>query len=95
MTIRLSEETEAQLARLHDEAAKGITGLAGGVPTSVDAGEGTSDVLAIIAAVVGTADDIALVNEAAAAQVRAVGEGLGSTDGAVASGFDSMEVVVE
>lgn len=95
MTIQLSEATEAELAAFHDGAATGITNLAGTVPSSVDGGEGTADVLSIIAAVVSTADDIALVNEAAAAQVRAVGQDLGSTDGQVATGFDAMEVVVE
>ncbi len=95
MTIQLSEETEEQLAELHEDAAAGITGLAGSVPTAVDGGHGTADVLAIIAAVVATADDIALVNEAAAAQVRAVGQELGTTDDQVASGFDAMEVTVE
>ncbi|GAB2758249.1 hypothetical protein GCM10027020_08330 [Nocardioides salsibiostraticola] len=95
MTIQLSEATERELAKLHEDAAKGITGLATGVPTTVDGGHGTADVLAIIAAVVATADDIALINEAAAAQVRAVGQELGSTDDQVASGFDAMEVTVE
>lgn len=95
MTIQLSEDTEEQLATLHENAARGITGLARSVPTSVDGGYGTADVLAIIAAVVATADDIALVNEAAAGQVRAVGQALGSTDDQVASGFDAMEVTVE
>lgn len=94
MTIQLSEETEAQLATLHDDAAKGITGLASSVPTSVDGGQGTADVLAIIAAVVATADDIALVNEVAAAQVRAVGQELGTTDDQVFAAFDAMEVIV-
>ncbi len=95
MTIQLSEDTEEQLATLHENAARGITGLASSVPTTVDGGYGTADVLAIIAAVVATADDIALVNEAAAGQVRSVGQALGSTDDQVASGFDAMEVIVE
>ncbi len=38
----------------------------------------------------GTADDLALVNEVAAEQVRQVGEALGSTDEAVAGAFGSM-----
>ncbi len=90
MTIQLSEETEAQLAQLHDDAATGITGLASSMPTSVKGGYGTADVLAIIAAVVATADDLALINEVAAAQVRAVGQEFGATDGDVSSGFDAL-----
>lgn len=93
MTINLSEGAENQIAQRHDDAASRITGLANGVPTTVDGGYGTADLLAIVAAVVGTADDIALINEVAAGQVRAVGQGLGDTDDEVADAFQTMNVV--
>ena len=94
MTIQLSEATEAAIAQKHDDAAAGITGLAGAVPQTVDGGYATADLMAILAAVVGTADDLALVNEVAADQVRAVGQGLGDTDDEVGDAFRSMEVVI-
>ncbi len=95
MTIQLSEATEARLAGLHEDSAKGVTDLAKSVPTTVDGGYGTADVLAIIATVVSTADDIALINEVAAAQVRAAGQELGSTDQQAASDFQTKEVTTE
>lgn len=92
MTIQLSEETEAAIALRHTEAAQAITGLASGVPGSVDGGYGAPHLMEILSVVVATADDIALINEVAAAQVTEVGASFGGTDDAVADGFRRMKV---
>jgi hypothetical protein len=90
----LDPATREAIVTAHRRAGTSITSLADSVPTTVDAGYATPDVLAIIAAVVATADDIALVNEAAAAQVEAVAEGLGQTDADVAANFRGLAAVV-
>lgn len=93
MSIRLDTATAQSIVAAHRAAATAITGL-DGVPTTVDGGYATADLLAIIAAVVATADDLALVNEAAAAQVEAVTEGLGQTDEDIAENFRDVGEVV-
>lgn len=87
--IRLDASTEAAIAESHDGAAARITALAGSIP-SVEGGYATPALVEILAAVLGTADDLALVNEVAAEQVRQVGEALGGTDEAVAGAFGTM-----
>lgn len=94
MTIRLDAATRDAIVAAHESAATSITDLADGVPTTVDGGYATGDLLAIIAAVVATADDIALVNETAAAQVAAVATGLDQTDEDVAANFRDLGDVV-
>ena len=93
MTIQLTEDTGATLALRHTEAAEGITGLASGVP-AVDGGYATPHLREILAVVVSAADQVAVVNEAAAAQVAAVGQELGTTDDEVADHFRSTTVAV-
>ncbi|WP_248581892.1 hypothetical protein [Nocardioides sp. InS609-2] len=95
MSIQLTEATESQIAEKHRDAASAITDLASGIPTTIDGGYGTADLMAILGAVIDTADDIAMVNEVAAEQVTAVGQGLGDTDDEVAENFSKIKVVVE
>lgn len=94
MTLRLGPETREAIVTAHERAGTAITSLADSVPTTVDAGYATPDILAIIAAVVDTADGIALINETAAAQVQAVAEGLGQTDADIAANFRDLGAVV-
>lgn len=92
--LRLDQATEDAIAGKHDSAGTSITGLADGVPASVDGGYGSAAILEIIAAVVSTADDIAILNEVTAGQVRAVGQDFGTTDDAVHDNFRKLNVTV-
>lgn len=92
--LRLDQATEDSIATKHDSAATAITDLAKGVPTSVDGGYGSAAILEIVAAVVSTADDIAILNEVTASQVRAVGADFGTTDDAVHDNFRKLSVTV-
>jgi hypothetical protein len=93
--LRLDQGTEDSIAAKHDSAASSITGLVDSVPTSVDGGYGTAAILEILSVVVATADDIAVLNEVAAGQVRAVGQDFGTTDDAVHDNFRKLDVTVD
>lgn len=84
--LELNPADAEAIAACHDSASGRITSQAGSVPT-VDGGYGTADLNLILAKVLGTADDLALVNEAAAEQVRQVSNMLTSTDAEVAAAF--------
>lgn len=92
--LKLDQATEDAIASKHDSAASSITGLAAAVPTSVDGGYGSAAILEIVASVVSTADDIAVLNEVTAGQVRAVGQDFGRTDDAVHDNFRKLNVLV-
>lgn len=87
--LTLNPADAEAIAACHDSASARITSQAGSVPT-VDGGDGTADLNLIFAKVLGTADDLALVNEAAAEQVRQVSSLLTSTDAEVAAAFGHM-----
>jgi hypothetical protein len=93
--LRLDQGTEDFIAAKHDSAASSITALVDSVPTSVDGGYGTAAILEILSVVVATADDIAVLNEVAAGQVRAVGQDFGTTDDAVHDNFRKLDVTVD
>ena len=87
--LELNPADAEAIAACHETAASRITGQAGSVPT-VDGGYATADLNAILAKVLGTADDLALVNETAAAQVREVATTFTGTDASVAAAFGYM-----
>lgn len=88
--IELSQATEDALVGHHDAASTGITDLADSVPTEVDGGLGTPELLAILSAAVETADELAQVNELLAATVKAVHDNLQLTDESLAGSFEQV-----
>lgn len=90
MTLRLTGDTAASIARHHDRAASAIDAAAQGAPRGVDGGIGTGYLLDILAAVAGTAGDVAALNAGIAAQVRDAAADLGATEGQVGAEFARM-----
>jgi len=88
--VRLSHATRTFLVQKHTTAAEDITGLAGKVPTSVEGGLGSPELLEILAAVVGTADDLAKIDEGVAALVDGVGNEFQATDEELAARLDKL-----
>lgn len=74
------------ISACHDTAAVRVTSKADSVPT-VDGGYAAGDLNLILAKVLATADDLALINEAAAEQVRQVSTLMTGTDADVAAAF--------
>jgi hypothetical protein len=87
--LELSSTAASVIAGSHDKAAGRISGLSGSVP-HLNAGYGGQALSAILEKVLGTADTLAMINEVAADQVRAVGDHLDSTDAEVAGTFSAM-----
>lgn len=90
MTIQISEETKDYIVARHQAADEEVNSVAGSVPTSVDGGMGSEDVLAIITTIVTTAEDIGNISNVIAALVDHVGTGLEKTDAEVADGFEQI-----
>jgi hypothetical protein len=88
--IVVGEGTVAAIAGAHEKAAERITGVAGAAP-DVDGGMADVELLTILALVLGTADDLAVINQAAAESVRALGANLLGTDAEVASAFQAAD----
>lgn len=88
MTIQISEETKDYIVARHEAANDEVNSVAGSVPTSVDGGIGTENVLTILATIVSTTRDIGNINTVIAAIVDHVGTGLEQTDAEVADGFE-------
>lgn len=88
--VELDPVAAASISGCHQSAAGRITGQAASVPT-VDGGYGTADLNLILSKVLSTADDLALINEAAAAQVSQVSTHFTGTDAAIASMFGQMD----
>lgn len=90
MTLRLTADTAASVARHHDQAARSIDASAARAPGAVDGGIGTGYLMDILAAVSGTASDLAALNGGIAAQVRDAADDLGLTEDQVGTEFTRM-----
>jgi uncharacterized protein YukE len=87
--IELSSSVASAIAGSHDQASGRIIGLSGSVP-NLDAGYGGQALADILAKVLGTADTLAMINEAAADQVRVVANHFQGTDAEVAGWFAEL-----
>lgn len=90
MTIRLDAGASEQIAVKHDTAATGIKDTGSSLPTMPDAGYGSGELGQIMLAVCTSANDLAVFNEVAAAQVREVGTTYAGSEAEVAATFTSM-----
>lgn len=86
-SILISDEAQAAIAGCHHEAAAGIDALATSLPTSVDGGLGSLDLVAVVAAVARACGQLADVQAITSDNVGAVGEGLLATDALVRGAF--------
>jgi hypothetical protein len=91
MTIRLEEGAGERIAGKHDSASTTIHGSAKRGPEGVDGGVGTPHLLDILAAVAGTADDLALIHGVLGEQVRSAAGSIARTDAEVAASFARLD----
>lgn len=91
MSIRLGPDAAEQIARKHDEASSAVQESAGSLPAAPEGGLGGAALAAIMAAVSGTANDLAVLNDVVAAQLRDVGRNYARTEDEVAQMFSRMD----
>lgn len=92
--MRLDFLAAERIAAGHDSACSAIDDCADRAASSPDGGEATPYLLEILAAVTGTAGELALLNQAVAQQVREAAASYGSAEDVVGERFATIDEVL-